>query len=77
MSCLGFKNCFCSLCKNTLLSAKLIFCPQAGRPRRRNAAAPGAISLRSMAPAKAAYAATVIFFSSFPPHEICVKKIEE
>jgi len=32
--------------------------PQAGRPRSRNAAAPGAISLRSMAPAKAAYAAT-------------------
>jgi len=32
--------------------------PQAGWPRRRNAAAPGAISLRSMAPAKAAYAAT-------------------
>jgi hypothetical protein len=29
-----------------------------------------------MAQAKAAYAATVIFFI-FPPHEICVKKIEE
>ena len=30
--------------------------------RSRNAAAPGAISLRSMAPAKAAYAATGNFF---------------
>jgi hypothetical protein len=33
-----------------------------GGPRHRNAAAPGAISLCSMAPAKAAYAATGIFF---------------
>jgi hypothetical protein len=32
-----------------------------GGPRRRNAAAPGAISLRSIAPAKAAYAATGSF----------------
>jgi len=31
-------------------------------PRSRNAAAPGAISIRSMAPAKAAYAATGNFF---------------
>jgi len=59
-----------------LLSLASLFCPQAGRPRHRNAAASCAISLRSMAQAKAAYAATVIFFI-FPPHEICVKKIEE
>jgi hypothetical protein len=41
------------------------FCPQAGRPRHRNpeSSGPGAISLRSMAPAKAAYAATGIVFS--------------
>jgi len=56
------------------------FCPQAGRPRRRNATAPGTISLRSIhacgvtAPAKVAYAATGIFFCSFPPHENCVRK---
>jgi hypothetical protein len=40
-----------------------IFCPQTGRPRHRNAAAPGLISLRSIIPAKAAYAATGIIFS--------------
>jgi len=64
----------------------LYSCPQAGRPRHRNAAAPGLISLRSITPAKAAYAATGIIFSCInqshnslifiPPHENCVKKIE-
>jgi len=38
------------------------FFPQAGRPRRRNASASGLISLRSITPAKAACAATDIFF---------------
>jgi len=47
---------------------EIYLCPQAGRPRRRNATAPGAISLRSIhasgvtAPVKVAYAATGIFF---------------
>jgi hypothetical protein len=38
-----------------IVSRSYLVCPQAGRPRRRNAAEPGAISLRSIAPAKAAY----------------------
>ena len=52
-------------------------------PRRRNAAEPGVISLRSITPAKAAFAATDIVFSfstyeqnKKPPHENCVWKIE-
>jgi hypothetical protein len=37
-------------------------CPQAGRPRHRNTAASGLISLRSITPAKAAYAVTGFYF---------------
>jgi len=44
----------------------LSFALRPGGPRRRNPeySGPGAISLRSIAPAKAAYAATGLFFSS-------------
>jgi len=45
-----------------LFTSLFYFALRPGGPHHRNAAAPGAISLRSMAPAKAAFAATVIFF---------------
>jgi hypothetical protein len=45
-----------------IVSGSFLICPQAGRPRHRNAAASGAISHRSNTPAKAAYAATGIIF---------------
>jgi hypothetical protein len=50
---LPIKNPFIGDCQSVL---------RPGGPRHRNAAAPGTISLRSIAPAKAAFAATGIFF---------------
>jgi hypothetical protein len=47
---------------NSLLIPPYSHALRPGGPRRLNAAAPGAISLRSMAPVKAAYEATVTIF---------------
>ena len=65
----------CGLCGETLRPfRKPVFSDalRPGGPRHRNAAAPGAIPLRSIsasgvtAPAKAAYAVTGIFYSFLP-----------